>query len=73
MEERGGCTGNTKKGKRGSNHENTKIGKHEKGKGVHETLFFRAFVLSPAPWNAVVFSIPLGCFRDEFLGFHSVF
>jgi hypothetical protein len=36
-------------------------------------LFFRAFVLSPAPWNAVVFNIPLGCFRDEFFGFHSVF
>jgi hypothetical protein len=48
--------------------ENTK-----KGKYAHETLFFRAFVLSPAPWNAVVFSIPLGWFRDEFLGFHSIF
>jgi len=27
-------------------HENTKVRKHEKGKGVYETLFFRAFVLS---------------------------
>jgi hypothetical protein len=34
--------------------ENTK-----KGKGIHELLFFRAFVLS--------------CFRDGFLGFHSAF
>ena len=61
-----GILEDSRKEKRQSNHESTKFGKHEKGPGLlYNPFFFRAFVLSPAPWNAVVLTIPLGCFRDK--------
>jgi hypothetical protein len=41
---------------------------------IESSSGFRAFVLSPALWNAVVFDIPPGCFRDKlFTVFHPVF
>jgi hypothetical protein len=52
------CRGNTKEAKQKSNHENTKIGKHEKGQGVYETFFFR--VLVPRQIDGGQAS----CFRD---------
>jgi hypothetical protein len=58
------CTPNAKTRQDKSNHESTKIGKHEKGPiFLYNPLFFRAFV--PRQINGGQAS----CFRDELLAF----